>query len=96
MATTAQTTKIEGTYQPRHAAPTPPETNGKKISLLTPVPDEGVKARTKVRIHVTLILISGTASTVLLVVHAANPALLGFGPIVPSVIQEIVDRIKYL
>ena len=93
---TTQTTKIEGHYTPRHAAPTAPETDGRKVSILTPVPDETAKAHIKVRVHVALILISGSASTILLVIHAANPALLGFGPIVPSIIQEIVDRIKYL
>ena len=82
-------------YVAKHAKPVTPDARPIE-GKLHPVTDEVAKAHVKVRVHITLIMVSGAVSTVLYIVHAANPALLGFAPIGPSIIQEIVDRIKYL
>jgi hypothetical protein len=79
------------TYVPRHAAADMTPT-----TRMHPVKDETAKAHLKVRTHITLIVLSGSISTVLYIVHAADPMLLGFAPIAPSIVQEIIDRIKYL
>ena len=50
-------------------------------------------AQRKIRIHVTCILVAGSVSMVLVMCHIAAPAVLGFGPAVPSIAQEIFDRI---
>lgn len=87
------------TYSPKHAnISVTPATESELHKIIDPVGPvaEKNRAQTKVRIHIVLIFIAGTVSTTLYIVHAANPALLGFGPVFPSIIQEIVDRIKYL
>ena len=59
--------------------------------------DPGAKSRTdaqrKLRIHVVCILIAGTVSTVLYLLHIGNAEVLGFGPAAPSIAQEMFDRI---
>jgi hypothetical protein len=59
--------------------------------------DPGAKSVTdasrKLRIHVICILVAGTISTVLYLLHIGNAEVLGFGPAAPSVGQEIFDRI---
>jgi hypothetical protein len=60
-------------------------------------PDESSKttrdAQRKIRIHVVCILVAGSVSMILVTLHVAAPAILGFGPAVPSIAQEIFDRI---
>lgn len=51
------------------------------------------EASRKLRIHVVCIAIGATISFVLFALHIDNPALLGFTPASPSIVQEICDRI---
>lgn len=50
-------------------------------------------AKRKIRIHVICIIIAGTVSTLLFSLHIADAPVLGFGPVAPSIAQEIFDRI---
>lgn len=50
-------------------------------------------AKRKLHIHVVCILVAGTVATVLFSLHIGNAMTLGFGPVAPSIVQEMFDRI---
>ncbi len=50
-------------------------------------------AKRKLHIHVTCIIIAGVISTIIFQLHISNASVLGFGPIAPSIVQEVFDRI---
>jgi len=49
-------------------------------------------AKRKLHIHVTCIIIAGIVSTILFQLKVGNAMTLGFGPVTPSLVQEIFDR----
>jgi hypothetical protein len=50
-------------------------------------------AKRKLHIHVVCILVAGTVATVLFQLRIGNATVLGFGPVAPSIAQELFDRI---
>jgi hypothetical protein len=65
----------------------------KKISA--PCQDDKRRAQVKLRIHVICILVAGTVSFCLYANHIGTPVLNSFGPVFPSFVQELCDRIKH-
>jgi hypothetical protein len=53
-------------------------------------------AKRKIRIHVTCIIVAGIVSTILYQTHIGNALVLGMGPVGPSIIQEVFDRLLRL
>lgn len=68
-----------------------------KTSVKTAQADATAKsvadAKRKLHIHVICIVVAGTVSTILFQMHIGNPVTLGFGPVAPSIVQEIFDRL---
>jgi hypothetical protein len=50
----------------------------------------------KLRIHVSLIILAGIATVILVELHVTSPIALGFGPAAPSALQELFDWIYHL
>jgi hypothetical protein len=50
----------------------------------------------KLRIHVSLIVLAGIATVILVELHVTSPIALGFGPAAPSALQELFDWIYHL
>jgi len=84
MATHTDTHKADTKYTARHAHGT--------VKVDT---DQGRVSR-KLRIHVSLIILAGIATVILVELHVSNPIALGFGPAAPSAIQELFDWIYHL
>jgi hypothetical protein len=58
-----------------------------------PTAKSAADAARKLHIHIVCIIVAGTASVLLVALHVSSPIVLGYGPIVPSVVQEIMDWI---
>jgi hypothetical protein len=50
----------------------------------------------KLRIHISLIVLAGIATVILVELHVTSPIALGFGPAAPSALQELFDWIYHL
>ncbi len=69
----------------------------KKIDKPIDASDAAAKrAQVKIRVHLVCITIAGIISFALYANHIGTPILNSFGPIFPSVIQELLDRIKHI